>query len=169
MRSLWILRHAKAVPHTAKDHGRRLNPRGIRQCDEVSEHLAALGGPLPDVVLSSSAARAMATAKGVLGALGSGVRLQEEPELYQADALDVVALVRQVDDGHRQVMVVGHNPTLLELLLLLLAEDDDDGRRQLDDGLPTAALAVVDIDLESWSGLEPGSGRLQSVFIPKAR
>jgi phosphohistidine phosphatase len=168
-RTLWVLRHAKAEPHRPEDHGRRLAARGRRQCAEVAEHLAGLAKGRPKLVLSSSATRALETAEGVVDALGRKARIVVEPKLYRADADDVLDVVREVDDAHDAVMVVGHNPTLLDLVELLLDSSDAAGRAQLSHGLPTAALAVVASDAGRWAELSFGAGRLRSLYVPKAR
>ena len=169
MRTLWVLRHAKAEPHRAEDHGRKLAARGRLQCAELSEHLAGLAKGRPKLVLSSSAARALETAEGVVEALGRKARIAVEPKLYQADADDVLDIVREVDDERAAVMVVGHNPTMLDLLERVVAASDTSGHGQLAHGLPTAALGVVAFDVERWAELSFGAGRLQSLYVPKAR
>jgi phosphohistidine phosphatase len=168
VRTLWILRHAKAVPHSSRDHGRRLAARGRRQCEEVAGHLAEMPGR-PSLVLTSSATRALETAQGVLPGLGPGAEVVVEPGLYQADADDVIELVRQVDDARGEVMVVGHNPTLYELALLLLHPEDASGRRELEPGLNTAALAVISVEVDHWAQVSARQGRLADLFVPKAR
>ena len=167
MPALWVLRHAKAADHSAPDHGRPLAPRGIRQCEELAAHLRTLP-EFPDEVLCSSALRARQTAEAARAALPGGVALSVEAGLYGADADDVVDRLRLVDQSRRAVMVVGHNPTLHDLLLLLLAGDAE-GVRQLDGGLPTCGLAVVDLAVETWDRVAAGTGRLRSFFVPAAR
>lgn len=168
MRTLWVLRHAKAVPHSAADYERSLAARGRRQCAELAEHLSEMKRARPGLVLSSSAARALQTAQGVISAM-PGADMEVERDLYLADPDGVLDRVRKVDDAHAQVMVVGHNPTVFELLLWLLGPDDAKGSKHLDRGMPTAALAVVDFDVEHWGELAPGQGKLIELFVPKAR
>lgn len=169
MRTLWVLRHAKAVPHSpADDYGRHLAARGRRQCAELSERIGAMKRAKPDLVLTSSAARALQTAEAVMGAL-PGAEMEAERDLYQAEPDGVIDRVRQVDDAHAQLMLVGHNPTVLELLELLLDPDDAKGRERLERGLPTAALALVGFDIDGWAHLGPGGGRLADFYVPKAR
>ncbi len=169
MRVLWILRHAKAAPHDAKDHARPLAPRGRRQCAELASHLASMVGARPTLVLCSSAVRAQQTAEGVVEGLGDGAVVEVEPALYQADPDEVLDLVRGLGDSRDQVMVVGHNPTLLELLELVIDPADGFGRHSLERGLPTAALAAVSFDVARWAEVSAERGRLQSLYVPKAR
>ena len=168
MRTLWILRHAKAAPQSPRDHGRPLAARGRRQTEELAGHLAGLA-ERPSLVLSSSATRALETAQGLLGALGQGAELVVDPVLYEADADEVIDVVRRTDDDRTDVMVVGHNPTFLDLALLVLEPTDTEGRRKLEGGLPTGALAVTGFDVDRWAKVAAGGGRLVELFIPRSR
>ena len=172
MKHVWILRHAKAASDgpDGDDHSRPLTGRGRRQSLQVAAFLADRvdsGAPTPDVVLSSSAARALATAEAAHGALGAGVPFEIGRALYGADADDIVDRLRLVPDEIDAVMVVGHNPCFHDLALLLVSPDDDAaGRDRLADGFPTAALAIVALDVASWSEVVAGSGRLEEMFVP---
>ncbi|HMK63974.1 MAG TPA: histidine phosphatase family protein [Acidimicrobiales bacterium] len=168
MRTLWILRHAKAAPHSPRDHGRPLAARGRRQTTELAAHLQGLASR-PSLVLSSSATRALETAQGVLEALGEEAELVVAPALYEADADEVIDIVRRTDDERTDLMVVGHNPTFLELAQLVLGPDDTEGRRQLQSGLPTGALTVTDFDVDRWAKVSAGGGQLVELFVPRAR
>ena len=171
MKHVWILRHAKAASDgpDGDDHSRPLTGRGKRQSKQVAQFLAgrvASGAPTPDVVLSSSAARALATAEAAHDALGESVPFDIGRALYTADADAIVDRLRLVPDEIDAVMVVGHNPTFHELVLLLVSPDDTEGQARLADGFPTAALAIVALDIPTWSEVVPGSGHLEEMFVP---
>jgi len=171
VKHLWILRHAKAAAEgpDGDDHSRPLTGRGRRQSADVAAHLSdevAAGAPTPDLVLSSSAVRARRTAEVAHGALGAGVPLEFEGALYGADPDDIVTRLRLLPDEVGAVMIVGHNPTFHDLALLLVSTDDTDGRRRLEAGFPTAALALVALDAAVWTDLVAGCGRLEELFVP---
>jgi phosphohistidine phosphatase len=171
VKHVWILRHAKAAANgpDGDDHSRPLTGRGRRQSAQVAEFLTgrvASGAPTPDVVLSSSAARALATAEAAHHALGDDVPFEIGRALYRADADDMVDRLRLVPDEIDAVMVVGHNPCFHDLALLLVSADDADGQARLAGGFPTAALAIVAIDVASWTEVVAGSGRLEEMFVP---
>ncbi len=171
MKHVWILRHGKAATKgpAGDDHSRPLTGRGRRQSAEVAAYLAdkvAAGAPTPDVVLTSSAARALETAQAVHGALGEDVPLEIGRALYGADADDIVNRLRLVPDEIASVMVVGHNPAFHDLTLLLVSADDSEGRARLEAGFPTAALAVVALDAGHWTEVVAGCGRLEELFLP---
>jgi phosphohistidine phosphatase len=171
VKHIWILRHGKAASDgpDGDDHSRPLTGRGRRQSKDVATHLAervSAGAPGPEIILSSSAARARATAEPVHAALGEGVPLEIEPGLYRADADDIVDRLRLLPDGTNSVMVVGHNPAFHELALLLVSAQDADGRARLETGFPTASLALVAVDVSAWTEVAAGSGRLEELFVP---
>jgi phosphohistidine phosphatase len=164
---VWVLRHAKAAPHGPDDHLRPLTGKGRRQSAEVARLLEdAAPAPTPELVLSSSAARARQTAELVLPALGERTELVVDGRLYQADPDDVIELLRAQPDDVRSVMVVGHNPTMHEVALELVGTADAAGRERLEQGFPTAALAVVRLPASSWAQLSPGTGELVELFTP---
>jgi phosphohistidine phosphatase len=171
VRRLWVLRHAKAASDgpDGDDHSRPLTGRGRRQTTQVRSFVAgrlASGATTPDVVISSSAVRARRTAEPVHEALGAHVPLDIERSLYGADADDIVTRLRLVPDEIGSVMIVGHNPSFHELVLLLVSADDAEGRARLETGFPTAALALVALDVARWSEVGAGSGRLEELFVP---
>jgi phosphohistidine phosphatase len=168
---LWILRHGKAASKSTRgdDHGRPLTGRGRRQSADVATFLAAqetAGAPTPDLVISSSAARARATAEPVHAVLGPGVPLDIDSTLYGADPDDIIDRLRLLSDDLGSVMIVGHNPTFADLALLLLSPDDTAGASRLADGFPTAALALLALSISHWSELATGAGHLQELFLP---
>jgi phosphohistidine phosphatase len=170
VRHLWVLRHAKASARSPSglDHDRPLSGRGRRQMKVVVDRCVgeavADGAVLPDLVLSSSAERALQTARLVLAAC-PGSQLDVESGLYQADSDDVVARLRLLDDPVRSVMIVGHNPTVEEVVLLLMEAD----RRSVFEQQPftTAALAVLAFGEGTWSQLAAGAGRLVGRYVPE--
>jgi phosphohistidine phosphatase len=167
-KSVWSLRHAKAAAHGPDDHSRPLTARGVRQATEVGRHIAGapvVGSSIPELVLSSSARRAVQTAELVVAQFAAAVELVVDRRLYDADADDVVELVRELGGDAASVLVVGHNPTIHEFALLLL-EREDPGRTVLENRFPTAALAVTAVAAASWARLSAGGGTLLVLRTP---
>jgi len=164
-----VLRHAKAASQGPDDHSRPLTARGRRQATDVGSYVAGDPVPaasVPELVLSSSARRAVQTAELVMDVLGARAELVVEPTLYGADADDVVEIVRSLGGDAASVMVVGHNPTAHELVVLLLDDEDVEGRARLNRGFPTAALAVIALPAPTWTRLSLGSGTLLTLRSP---
>jgi phosphohistidine phosphatase len=165
---LWILRHAKAAPEgPGGDSTRPLTGKGKRQTDAVRLHLESfpIQADLPALVLCSPATRARQTADRVLPAM-PGARLDIETAIYSGDASGLAELLRNDDPEETTVMIVGHNPTLLDLCLMLSDPVDSDVLER--SGLPTAGLVVLDQpDASHWHELAQGSARLTHRFVPE--
>ena len=176
-RTLWLLRHAKAVadpPPGQDDFDRALAPRGRRDAAALG-HLVAppgagsgLGGePRPEVGLVSPAARTMATADLVLAGVRPPPRRISPADLYGADPEDVLRHLRALDDGVKSAMVVGHNPTMQALALGLLDGDDKESRDLVvRRGFPTCALGIYRLDIARWADVEGQCAVLRELLIP---
>ncbi|WP_449061027.1 SixA phosphatase family protein [Planomonospora algeriensis] len=155
MRTLIVLRHAKAADHTGlADRERPLTERGERDARRVGEVLAELGLQ-PDLVLCSPAVRTRRTAELVL----PGAPVEFERDVYEAYADDLLALLRQTDPDVGTLLLVGHNPGVHELVMELTARDGDPG-------FPPGAFAVIET-ADAWAELE--SGRAVTRWSPKDR
>jgi phosphohistidine phosphatase len=175
-RTLWLLRHAKAMadpPAGGDDFDRVLAPRGRRDAEALGR-LIGRGGyelgvsePLPQVAFVSPAARTAATADLVLTAAGLTPRLEYPTDLYGGDPEDVLNHLRRLDTDVDAAMVVLHNPTGHHLADGLLERTDEDGLDLLQRrGFPTCALAVIRLEVARWSNVESECGVLFELFTP---
>lgn len=176
-RLLWLLRHAKAVPDPpvgGADFDRPLAPRGRRDADALGRRLGAegdrLGYPpdaLPATVLCSSAARTVQTAERALAELDPAPTVVHLRSLYGASPEEVLDELRMVENGVRAAMVVGHNPTMLELVAELAAPGDAEGRRRIEEcGMPTCAVAVFRLPIGRWQEVSLGHATLVDLSAP---
>lgn len=134
-RTLIVMRHGKSDWSVdADDRDRPLNDRGRAQAAEAGRWLARHGGRL-DLALVSPAERASAAWDLAAAELSDPPPLRSEQRAYTFDGLELMALVRSLED-ERRVVLVGHNPACEELLELLT------GERPV---MKTSALAVVEL------------------------
>jgi phosphohistidine phosphatase len=181
VRTLWLLRHAKAVadpPPGGSDFDRTLAPRGRRDAAALGHLLRGDGShlglapdvPLPSMALVSPAARTMATAQLVLGEFDRQPKVHEAQDFYDADAEHVLTRLRSLPGEVASVMVVGHNPTTQLVAQSLIDPDDPAGADERDllerRGLPTCALSVLSCDVERWRDVGHHSARLVGFFTP---
>ncbi len=167
MRTLALLRHAKAVRdgHHA-DEDRPLDPRGQRAARLVGAFLGQQPWAFTRV-LCSSAERTRQTLDGLREGLPATVRVSVESDLYLASAGALLGRVNALDDAEAGVLLVGHNPGIADLALALAGGGDAAAYARMRDKFPTAALAVLEFDLEHWHDVVPGGGRLAAYSIPK--
>lgn len=166
VKTLFLLRHAKSSwsdPAVA-DRDRPLAPRGRRAAKRMARHLASTG-VRPERVWCSSARRARETLELVRAALGAQAEVRVTRRIYDADAADLVGLLRRVDDGVTSVMIIGHNPAVQDLAVALSGGGDQSAISQLHAKFPTGALATLDVG--GWAQLGPGQARLTSLVVPR--
>jgi phosphohistidine phosphatase len=165
--TLHLLRHAKSSWDDAMvpDHDRPLAPRGARAARRIAAHLPSAGID-PDLVLCSSSRRTLQTLEALRPALGETAQVSIEPELYGADASEILERLRAVDTPIPQIMVIAHNPGLEDLAIELSGEGDAALLNQLRTKFPTGALATFDVH-DSWPELGPGHAHLTHLVTPK--
>ena len=172
MKRLYILRHAKAAPGEPgqDDHARALTLRGIADAEAMAHYLRKNGARI-DRVLVSTAARTVQTADVVLRELQMPPRADYRDALYLAPPGKILTLLQATPARAEAVMVIGHNPGLEELASLLAREPvrrkERERRDVLEEKFPTAALAVLDFDIEKWREIRPGEGKLVDFVRPR--
>jgi phosphohistidine phosphatase len=165
-RLLYLLRHAKSSwpAEDVPDRERSLAPRGRRAAGLIGAYLRRHGIE-PDLVLCSPALRTRQTLELIEPSLGERAEVQVEDDLYGASAEQLLRRVRQLPDGSRAAMLVGHNPGLQDLALLLAHEGE--GLERLREKLPTGALAAIALPVAGWAQVRAGAGRLERFVEPR--
>jgi phosphohistidine phosphatase len=183
---LWLLRHGKAAsdaPWGGSDKDRPLTGRGRRDATALGSRLVGQdrlpgldGVPTPELVVCSAAVRTRQTADLIVEAMGGGIQVDSYHSLYGADTELLLRYLREVDEGVRSALVVGHNPTVYQFAWELLDDDDDGGgdgggsvadRSVLEaNGFPTCALAVLALEVTAWEDVIHGCARLVGLFRP---
>jgi phosphohistidine phosphatase len=123
-RELIIMRHAKTEREAASDRARRLTSRGRADARAAGRWLRE-NELVPDLVLVSPAARALATAEIASAGLAASPEVRVVESLYGASADDVVEILRATDRAVSRVLVIGHNPTMEELASNIQRHPDD--------------------------------------------
>ena len=165
MRRLLLLRHAKAENGGPgqSDFDRALSPRGREAAARMGHHIANTATE-PDRILCSSAVRTRQTALLAAAEFRSSPKLEFLAELYNAEADDYVEQIRLHGGDADTLMVVAHNPATEEVIHLL-AGDRSEIAPPAD--VPTAALAILDFDVDDWLGIRERGGRLVGFVRPR--
>lgn len=159
-RTLLLLRHAKAEreAQAGNDHDRPLSAEGRRTAKQVGAWLSA-ADLAPDLLLTSSALRARATAELAAAAGRWRCPCRATASLYEASPAEIVEQLRGLEPQVERPLLVGHEPVWSSLATLLIGG----GRLRL----PTGAVAAVRFELPSWDELAPGEGELVLLVGPK--
>jgi phosphohistidine phosphatase len=160
VRYLTIVRHAKAEKAAAdqRDKDRELNARGRRQCEQLrtwASDSGELGRFGPTTALVSAAARTKETFERAFdGTTFVATHVESDliyNGLHDVTAEDVLIDLAAIDPVTTSLLVVGHNPTMLELLATLVR----DLPRQLRENYPLAGAFVVALLDDQPVGLGP--------------
>ena len=146
MKTLFLVRHAKSSRDdpTLADKDRPLNDRGMRDAALMGERLAKQDAK-PDVIVSSPAVRALATAEIIARKLDYKRKdIVVDERLYAAAPDGLLEVIHELGDKHKRVMLFGHNPEMTELAHRLSSKITD---------MPTCAVAEFSFDMKSWSSV----------------
>jgi phosphohistidine phosphatase len=159
MKNLLVLRHAKSSWENAElsDFERPLNKRGLETIQIIGQELFRLNLQI-DLILSSPAKRAKQTAILVKESGGIACEITCEDGIYEASVMKLLHIISEIDDKFKHVLLVGHNPGLEEWIRVL------SGKIQV---MPTATLAKLDLDIETWAEIAANCGTLDFAITPR--
>lgn len=165
MKHLGLLRHAKSDwdDMALRDFDRGLNRRGRKGAALMGRHILDYG-----LRWSSALASPAERVRRTLEASGLALPVTFDQRAYLADADTLLALVAALPSAEDAVLLVGHNPGLQDLLLTLADPVADDPLlRAAAEKFPTAAFAVLQLDIAEWGDCRPGCGRLVHFARPR--
>lgn len=159
MKTLLLLRHAKSDwdDPSLRDFDRPLATRGSRDAPRIGKALRKRG-PLPDLIISSPAARAKATIEAVIKAAKLNLEIRFDKAVYGASSPELMRIIRRLPDGGSCVLMVGHNPGFEDLVGRLSGSHER---------MPTAAVACIELQIDHWEDVNDGAGKLVWLLTPK--
>jgi phosphohistidine phosphatase len=158
---LTLLRHAKSSwdDPGLDDVMRPLNERGRKDAPEMGRRLRK-SGVRPDLIVTSSATRALHTARIIAARIVyPETDILEDGMIYTASADELLELVRGFPDEKSDVMLVGHNPALTDTANLFLRSEVEN--------IPTCGMVRVAFDERSWRDIDPKRATLLTIDYPK--
>ena len=160
-----LLRHAKSdYPPGVSDHERPLGSRGRRDAPRMGQQMARRA-LLPDHVIASTALRTRETFTLIEPYLAPHT-LHYERAIYEASPEAILRVIRAVEPAVASLLIVGHNPGL-ERTASFLVRGGGTAVDPLDEKFPTAALAVLDFEIEDWAAISGHEGELVLFLTPK--
>ena len=170
MKTLILLRHAKSGwdDPVARDYDRPLNPRGRLAAALVGQHASATA-MRADSILASPALRVTETLDLFQPAAGlEKIEPHWDRRIYLASSATLLDCLHDLSDSDDVVLMSGHNPGMEDLILDLVPDDGSSPLRDLaEEAFPTAALATIEFDIDSWSRIDQQMGRLTGFVRPR--
>ena len=165
MKILGLFRHAKSDwdDMAKRDFDRGLNDRGRRGAALMGNHIRQHGIKW-DTVIASPAERNRLTMEAAM----PDTEVRFDKRIYLASAETVLETISELAGNAEAVLVSGHNPGMQEVLFeLVLPENENKLFFEAARKFPTAAFAVLELDIDDWSQLKPGVGKLVHFARPR--
>jgi len=118
LKTLYLLRHAKADSGLLNDLARDLSAKGRRQTASMGQWMSATG-IIPERIISSSAKRTKLIAKICSELIGYQRSLRFEDNLYDARSESYLDVIAVLNNRYDSVMIVGHNPAISTMVTIL--------------------------------------------------
>ncbi|MDZ4757747.1 MAG: histidine phosphatase family protein [Bacteroidota bacterium] len=161
MKSLYIMRHAKAIPHNTAptDFQRQLTEGGLNDANEMGIRLYEKK-PHLQVIISSPAKRTKETAETVAKALQmDACKIIYDEDIYESSPHNLARIVSEISDKYNSVMLVGHNPAFTYMMEYFC-------NKQIDN-LPTSGMFLVEFETNTWKEATKHNGNLKWADWPK--
>ena len=147
MKNLLMIRHSKTEMVANSDMERELTEQGMASAVTLGRMFHE-SGISADMIVSSPAVRAKKTAQ----LIARGIRYQEsavvtENLLYHAQPEEIVSFIKHFDNSVKSLIIVGHNPIILEAINML-------GNERVA-RLQTSHAVKFQFDTDSWKDIGP--------------
>ncbi|MBT6030098.1 MAG: hypothetical protein HOH13_07315 [Crocinitomicaceae bacterium] len=160
MKTLYLMRHSKALNSSkdSSDFNRPLHPQGEIDAQTMGSRLL-VKNPIPEIIISSPAKRALNTALQVLNESQISKKLLiTHTNLYLASAQSILAVINDSNISLNRVCIIGHNPGISDLIYLLTGNPIH---------MTTSGIATIKIECDNWSEVFNGSGQLVNYETPE--
>ncbi len=160
-KKLLIVRHAKSDwgGLGISDFDRPLNPRGFKDAPVMGKRLFAKEIK-PELMISSTALRAITTAKLIAQEIGFPEKeILHERKIYEASHQQLLKLVNDFDDDKGLIAVFGHNNGVTDLAVYLTDADIYN--------IPTCGMVLISFPFDHWEMVSKNTGEVLFYDYPK--
>lgn len=157
MKTLLLVRHANALHEsTKKDFERQLSPSGLNEALLMANKVKE-AGHIPQLIISSEAARAKSTAIIFADTFGLPAP-QTQMAIYEGNEKKLLSIINKFPDEVDSIALVGHNPHICNLLFLLTGKHVD---------VPTCTVALLSFEFNEWEAISRNTADLDWYASPE--
>jgi len=149
---LYLLRHAQTLDkrQDETDFDRQLTSIGSQNSTRMGRNLKQKE-ILPDIILSSPAVRAQATAEHVAEQIAyDPFKIHYNHEIYNASVRTFLEVVNNMKKEWESVLIVGHNPSITYLAEYITGEAIGN--------MSTCGLVHIEFEQDDWALMTEGTG-----------
>jgi phosphohistidine phosphatase len=161
MKTLYILRHAKSSWkfEELSDHDRPLNNRGRSDAELMGQELN-IKGVKPNMIIASSAVRALSTATLIAKEIGyEADDIVVKDDVYGAGKQELLDVVKSTPKEVQHLMLVGHNEAISDFANMLVINHIS--------SLPTTGIVALEFDCLNWQDISKDNSKLLFYDFPK--
>lgn len=161
MKTIILTRHAKSSwnSDSSTDFERPLNKRGIDDAPIMAKRLVN-HGPLPQLLVASTAVRSIQTAELLMRELAMNASLLTTTDtIYEAPARALIDQIKQLPDEADVAMIIGHNPGMSSACSYLSKDADVQ--------MSTLAMVCMELEVGEWGDVYPDCATMRWYDYPK--
>ena len=114
---------------------------------------------IPDLIISSSALRAIQTLENTISAGNWESKINIEKEVYHASVSTLIDIIKRTKNIYSNICIIGHEPTFSYFIKSITDESIFK--------FPTATMAKVVLKVESWNKIDEKLSKLLWIKKPK--
>ena len=158
MKTIILFRHSESEYKSINsiDHDRHLTNDGIEIAKKMGLYLSNIKN-IPDLVISSTALRAKATAEAANNEAWNS-KLKLNPKIYKGDINTLIKLVANENDIVNTICLVGHEPYLSSFVCKVT------NRSYIN--FPIASMAKINFETGSWIDIDFYNAELEWITRP---
>ena len=167
-RTLFILRHAQAVPSAGNDKQRALTSRGREDASALGRVMVKQGY-IPDTVLCSSALRTQQTYEKIaveLRTTGHNAEFLTSDALYNTSGEALMHAIINLPPSAQSVLLIANNPGVHQLAMTLAQHGGESYIRRLLQQFAPATFCAYRTNCEDWGLLEAGNTKITDLMDP---
>ena len=161
MKTIYLVRHGKAVSMDTEisDFDRMLIEQGKNDVLNVTRRFEKRKVNA-SLIISSPAKRALETAYIVAEQLNyNKSRIKRPKVLYEQTEDALLQVLQTIDDEHKNVIIVGHNPSLENFSRLHV--------KNFNKNIPTSGVVGIVFKTNKWKEINSGKGKLKLFDFPR--
>lgn len=160
--SLLLVRHAMANEKEGdqKDIDRTLNNNGLRDATRIGQELKKKE-VVPDIIISSPAVRARATAELIAEKCGYSIdKIHINDEVYNAPVRVLLQTINRCKEEWNIVLIVAHNPGVSYVAEYITGDEIG--------SVPPGTMLHLDFEVAKWEEISAGSGSVTEKIYPES-
>ena len=157
MKTLYVLRHARAKFSDNGDKNRPLSYDGELEAHKLGKELKARKVNFNHII-TSTAKRALQTTDIICHEIANGVAIEFNDNFYTCTTSEAIEILNKTNENIDSLLVVGHNPQWSNLVNILSGND----RVYLD----TCNFVALNFDY-NWQQLQPNCCTIDYIILPR--